>query len=307
MEQVGENRVKVSDTKGSPPTNTLKVSATYFDGFRITVGVTIRGFEAEGKCRKTLEAVLKRTQRMMKEQGIPDFTETRIDLVGAESEYGSHSKAHNIRECWGRLSAKHSGQEALNMLLREMTSSGTSMSPGTTGGGGGRAKPSPVVRLFSFFVDKETIQPMVHFQGESWEVPFPKEEPLDTSAIKRHELASETPSGDSVEVPLIKIAHGRSGDKGNNANIGILARKPEYFPIIRDQITEDAVQDWFSHFLEGGVDRFDLPGVSGINFLLHDVLGGGGIASLRHDPQGKAYAQILLDYPVKVPAGMLED
>jgi len=307
MELVGDNRVKVSGTKGTRPTNTLKVSATHFDCFRISVGVTIRGFEAEGKARKTLEAVLKRTRRMMEATGIPDFLETHIDLVGAESEYGNHAKATNVRECWGRLSAKHTGQEALNMLLREMTSSGTSMSPGTTGGGGGRAKPSPVVRLFSFYVDKETIQPTVHFGGESWEVPFPKEEPIDVDAIQRHDLPSETPGGDTVEVPLIKLAHGRSGDKGNNANIGILARKPEYYPIIRDQITEAVVQDWFGHFLEGGVDRFDLPGVNGVNFLLHEVLGGGGIASLRQDPQGKAYAQILLDYPVKVPAGMLEN
>ena len=76
-------------------------------------------------------------------------------------------------------------------------------------------------------------------------------------------------------------------------------------PIIREQITKEAVADCFKHFLEGEVERWDLPGIHAVNFLLHDVLGGGGIASLRQDPQGKAYAQMLLDYPVQVPKVLL--
>lgn len=302
--QVGEQLVKVSGTKGQKPTDTLKVSATYFDGYRITVGVTIRGIDAEGKARKTLEAVLKRSRRMMKEQGIPDFTEVYMDYVGAETDYGSNARVKGAREVWGRLGAKHTGQPALNLLLREMTSSGTSMSPGTTGGGG-RAKPSPVVRLFSFLVDKETITPTVHFGGESWEVPLADGEALNTAAITRPQIGNGIPSGETVEVPLITIAHGRSGDKGSKANIGIIARKPEFYPIIREQLTPEVVGEYFSHFLEGGVERWDLPGINGVNFLLDDVLGGGGIASLRQDPQGKAYAQVLLDIDVKVPKSLL--
>jgi len=304
--EAGDQLVKVSGTKGSKPTNTLKVSATYFDGFRIVVGVTIRGIDAEGKARKTVDSVLRRTRGMLEKAGIPDFTEVHEDYIGAETEYGSHANAPKAREVWGRLAAKHSGQEALNVLLREMTSSGTSMSPGTTGGGGGRAKPSPVVRLFSFLVDKETISPTVHFGGESWVVPFAAGEHFDTSTIVRPEPGNGVADGDTTEVPLVTIAHGRSGDKGSSTNIGIIARKPEYLPIIREQITEATVADFFSHFLEGGVDRWDLPGIHGVNFLLHEVLGGGGIASLRQDPQGKAYAQMLLDYPVRVPTALLD-
>ena len=104
-----------------------------------------------------------------------------------------------------------------------------------------------------------------------------------------------------VEVPLISVAHGRSGDKGNDANVGIIARNPESLPFIREQLTADAVAAHFAHLLEGGVERYDLPGIHALNFVLHDVLGGGGIASLRQDPQGKAYAQMLLDFPIRVP------
>ena len=91
-------------------------------------------------------------------------------------------------------------------------------------------------------------------------------------------------------------------DKGDDSNIGVIARKPDYLPAIRAALTTEAVAGWFAHLVEGPVERFDWPGIHGLNFLLHNALGGGGIASLRNDPQGKAYAQILLDFPVPVPA-----
>jgi hypothetical protein len=109
-----------------------------------------------------------------------------------------------------------------------------------------------------------------------------------------------------VTVPLIALAHGRSGDKGDIGNIGVLARRAEYLPWIRRGLTEEAVGDYFAHFARGKIIRYEWPGLSGLNFLLHDGLGGGGIASLRHDPQGKALAQILMDIPVEVPAEWLD-
>jgi hypothetical protein len=106
---------------------------------------------------------------------------------------------------------------------------------------------------------------------------------------------------------LIRLAWARSGDKGNLANIGVIARRPQYLPYIRAALTPQAVSTVFSHYLEGPVERFDLPGSHAINILLHNVLGGGGTASLRNDPQGKAYAQMLLEYPIPVPADLLQD
>jgi hypothetical protein len=103
-------------------------------------------------------------------------------------------------------------------------------------------------------------------------------------------------------VPLIALAHGRSGDKGDIANIGVLARDPEFLPWLRQSLTTGAVASYFDHFVKGKVERFEWPGLNGFNFLLHEALGGGGVASLRHDPQGKALAQILMDFPVAVPA-----
>jgi hypothetical protein len=102
-------------------------------------------------------------------------------------------------------------------------------------------------------------------------------------------------------VPLIALAYGRSGDKGDSANIGVLARKPEFVPLLRAQLTAAAVREYLAHFVRGQVERFEIPGLQGFNFLLHEALGGGGMASLRYDPQGKMLAQILMDFPLEVP------
>src|SRR5207253_483060 len=94
-----------------------------------------------------------------------------------------------------------------------------------------------------------------------------------------------------VRVPLVRLAWGRSGDKGNDSNIGIIARKRDYLPYIRHALTEQAVGEHFAYLWEGAtprIERYELPGVGGFNFVLRQILRGGGIASLRNDPQGKA-------------------
>ncbi len=104
----------------------------------------------------------------------------------------------------------------------------------------------------------------------------------------------------------MRLAHGRSGDKGDTANIGVLSRRPEFVPLLARQLTPGAVRAYLAHLVEGEVERYDWPGLCGWNFVLRRALGGGGVASLRYDPQGKSYAQVLMDMPVLVPAAWLE-
>jgi hypothetical protein len=85
----------------------------------------------------------------------------------------------------------------------------------------------------------------------------------------------------------------------------VLARRPEYLAILESELTEEAVAEWLAHLVRGPVTRYDWPGLRGFNFVLRDALAGGGIASLRHDPQGKGLAQILLEMPVRVPAELV--
>ena len=133
---------------------------------------------------------------------------------------------------------------------------------------------------------------------------WPRYVVVDGSAVwRRWAVGHSRPAGSHAR----RLAHGRSGDKGDIANIGVLARRPEFTAVLRQQVTTQAVSGYLAHFAKGKVERFEWPGLHGFNFLLHGGLGGGGIASLRHDPQGKAMAQILMDLPVKVPARWLED
>jgi len=102
---------------------------------------------------------------------------------------------------------------------------------------------------------------------------------------------------------LIKLAYARSGDKGNHSNIGVIARHPSFLPAIAAALTESNVANYMQHVLDeehSSVTRWFLPGIHAMNFLLENALGGGGIASLRSDPQGKAFAQQLLEFPVPI-------
>jgi len=211
-----------------------------------------------------------------------------------------HPAARNSREVVLKIGARHRDQEALEVLAREIFPPGSSMAQGITGFFAGRPSVQPVLRLFSFLWLKEKVAPVVHFGGADISVPFAASQPLSPPPAC---AAAQKAVGIAVAtVPLIALAVGRSGDKGNSANIGLIARKPEYLPWIRAALMEDVVRDWFAHVGVSKVERFELPGMHALNFMLHDALGGGGVASLRVDAQGKAFAQMLMDYPIPVPS-----
>ena len=105
---------------------------------------------------------------------------------------------------------------------------------------------------------------------------------------------------------MLRLAHGRSGDKGDNANIGVIARSPAAYAFLCEWLTPERVQAFFAHLVLGEVHRFCMPGFDALNFVMTQALGGGGVASLRYDPQGKALAQMLLDLEVDVPVAVLE-
>ena len=109
-----------------------------------------------------------------------------------------------------------------------------------------------------------------------------------------------------VERPLIHLAWARSGDKGNIANIGVIARRPDWLPLLWAQLTPERIGRHFEHMAPSRVERFHLPGIAAINFLLHDALAGGGPASTRWDPLGKGNAQILLSMAVAVPRSLAD-
>ena len=106
-------------------------------------------------------------------------------------------------------------------------------------------------------------------------------------------------------VPLHRVAHARSGDKGDASNVGLIANNAGLYEIVRREVTAERVKAHFARICRGAVDRFEVPNLLALNFLLHDALGGGGTASLLTDAQGKTHGQGLLEMEIEVPEELL--
>ena len=103
-----------------------------------------------------------------------------------------------------------------------------------------------------------------------------------------------------MNIQLIKLAHARSGDKGDTANVGLIALKDEYYPILVREVTAEHVKEHFGEIVKGNVERFELPNLKALNFLLHESLGGGGTRSLMTDAQGKTFSTALLRMTIDI-------
>ncbi len=310
VKQLGENRVQVSGAVGRPAPDTYKVSATYADEFRGGTYLSFYGVDADKKARALGDAIFEAARSVFANFGLPDFSETSIELMGTESQYGAFSKVKSSREVVMKIAAKHPDKIGIGILLKEAVGLALATPPGLSGFAGSRPAPSPVVRLFSCTVPKSLAPVQIVLGDETVACDERHGEKFNARKIPRPKCPIADKTGKMVKVPLIALAWGRSGDKGDKANVGIIARKPEYLPYINAALKNAAVRKRFAHFLaddsKKSVERFLLPGSHAINFLLHDVLGGGGVASIRNDSQGKGYAQLLLACPIAVPAAIAE-
>lgn len=308
VEEVGPDRVRVAGIRGKAPTSTYKVSATYQDGYRAIATLMVNGVEAVPKARAMAAAILKRVRRILDREGLGDFDDTSVEVLGAEDAYGPHARAGASREVILKIGVRHRAKRAVDLFSREIAPATTGMGQGTAGIMGGRPKVQPVVRLYSFLLDKSLVPLAVDIDGRQIEVAVPTEgQAVADSAPDRVTEPASAPAGDTRTVPLVALAYGRSGDKGDSSNIAVIARRPEFVDLLARQLTPEAVGGYMAHVAKGGVERFTWPGLGGFNFLLHASLGGGGIASLRYDPQGKAHAQMLMDFPVVVPARWIDE
>ncbi|MBY4594422.1 acyclic terpene utilization AtuA family protein [Ottowia caeni] len=304
---VGSDQVLVKGARGSIAPATYKVSASYQAGYRCTAQVSVFGINAVAKARRTSDTLLKRTRRMLQERGFADFSRYAATVIGAEDGYGPHARPSQCREAIARLVVTHDSPEALDIFSRESRAPGVSFAPGTTSGSAltlnARPPIEPMHRLFTVLIEKELFgSPRVVLQdvehvvrvstGGSPPHPYIQAQALETDAA---ELELE-----GIGVRLIEIAHGRSGDKGNTSNVAILARDPADFEHLKQVLTASHVKAYFGHLVQGGVQRYEVPGLRALNFVMDQALDGGGPSSLRTDPMGKGMAQMLLE--MKVPA-----
>jgi hypothetical protein len=308
LTQLGPDRVQVSGARGRPPTNRYKVSATYEDGYRAVATVSLVGPDAAAKAERTAEALIRRAENLFAARGLPGFSATHVEALGAEASYGARSQARAAREVLLRLVVVHESRQALDLFGRELGSVGLSCAPGTTGIYNGRPKPTPVVRLFTFYLAKSALAPATVRLGAGDAAVV--RVPVDGGYIAPPAgIAPPACSvdGELVEVPLARLAYARSGDKGDSANVAIIARQPEYLPWLRSHVTTARVLNQLGALVQGPATRYEAPGLHAMNFLIENALGGGGMASLRIDPQGKAYGQMVLEMLIPVPKSWAPD
>ena len=309
----------MSGARGLPATPYYKASLTYAAGFRCTATLMIVGLEAAEKARHVAAAILKRTRRLFAEQGLSDYSGVSTEVLGAESMYGPHARHGATREVVLKIAVAHTQERALELFAREIFPAATSMAQGITGFAAGRPIVQPIVRLASCLVPKSRVHAKVEVQdAHGLHVSAVTAAPAARTATAAVGASAAAPAAAPVtgqlpargaprqNVALACLAHGRSGDKGDTVNISVLARRPEFVALLAQVLTAAAVRAHLAHLIEGEVERYDWPGLGGWNFVLRQALGGGGVASLRYDPQGKSYAQILMDLPIEIPAAWAE-
>ncbi|WP_210643579.1 acyclic terpene utilization AtuA family protein [Pseudomonas sp. Tri1] len=307
--QQGKHTVRVHGAKGLPPSDQYKVCATWLDGFRCTATCLIAGIDAVAKAERVSQAIINRTSQMFSQRGWAPFSEVNIELLGSEATYGQHGRRQDSREVLIKIAVRHPQRAALVLFSKEIAQAATGMAPGLTGLVGGRPTVSPLIRLFSFLIDKTACRLDIELDGQHHPCALPAIEPLETADLPGAPDLPKPQGRADASVPLVKLAVARSGDKGNHSNIGVIAREPEYLPWIAEALTPEVMVDWMSHVLDpllGRVERWYLPGTHSLNFLLENALGGGGVASLRIDPQGKAFAQQLLEIQIPVPQSIAD-
>jgi hypothetical protein len=303
LEQLGENRVRASGARGSRPPATYKVTATHADGYRVMTTAMFSGVDAAAKARRAAEALITRGERLIQAAGHAPLSESSIEVIGAGDTFGPEHRDDTATEAVVKIGARHSERAALEMLALEFAPMAL-VAQGMTGYFGGRPRVAPSIGVYHLLVDKSTVSVQIRLDDEVRSVRIAPGDPdLRGGTAPLQDGDGAPPSGRTVTVSLRRLAYARSGDKGNQANIGVIARRPEFAAVIREQLTAERVRAFFAQYLTGGVQRWEMPGLSALNFVLDGALGGkGGTSTLRYDPQGKSYAAMLLRVPIVVPA-----
>jgi hypothetical protein len=303
LEQSGRDRVRVCGARGRAPTDTYKVCLTYEDGWRAIAYQPLIGEEAGAKAERQAAALFARTRVLLRARGLADFTATACLVIGAERSFGAHAQPGGGREVICKLVADHPEKLGAELFAREQWTAISGMSVGTSINLATHVL--PVTGLFLCLLRKSAVTPRLTMGASTRELP----DVAGTApgpATARAESAPVLPPGDSP-VDLVRLALARSGDKGHLFNVAVIARRPEYLPWLRAALTPAAVGEWYRHLCAAGpprVDRYDVPGFHALNLVVHDALEGGINASTQLDPAAKGMGQMLLRFPVPLPAAM---
>lgn len=301
LEQAGKNRVRVWGIKGAPPTDTLKISASLREGYKANGAVIICGPQARAKGEAFAEILWKR---------LPEYQERLVEFVGADATWGPMSPTHDSSEIYLRMGVRDKSRPKILAFSKMLAALILSGPPGVAVTGG-RPRVQEVVGYWPCLIPRSRCEAVVEVSDsadtERLEVSFGKGTGDGRCPVEAgvSEAEAPRPSGRLVRVPLHRLAHGRSGDKGDTSNIGVIARHPSIYPWLKGTLTEETVQQRFEGICQGGVKRFEVPNLHALNFLLFESLGGGGTFSLHIDAQGKTYAPALLAMEFEVDEALV--
>lgn len=308
LTEVEKEKVLVQGALGKKPTPTYKAIAQTVDGFKATYVLLITGRHLIAKSERLMSDTRIRIEKVLGKMGFQQFREFDVELLGAESNFGENSRIKNPRELIIKLAVHHNDKRAINILSRELPSLGVSTIQSLCSGITGRISPTPLMRPLSYLINKEEIdnQVKINFDGQPQDYKKESVSEYETLTFNSGDVITDEESKEElVEVSLYSLAYARSGDKGNSANIGVIARSPAFFEYLDKNLKPEMIKEYFKHFVKGEVYRYTLKGIGAFNFLMNDALGGGGAASLRFDSQGKGLGQNLLEMNVKVPKQFL--
>jgi hypothetical protein len=314
VDELTADRVRISGAVGSPPPETMKVTATYLDGFRVSGQLTIIGRDAVAKAER-LAAIVK---QQMDDRGLIS-RQWCVEILGAgDSNRRTHYDVVNDRlfEVVLRISAESDDRHSLEQLSRLFIPMVTAGPQGTTGYAEGRPRVRPIVRYWPCLIAASDIQLAVQpiaaaatvdtaLRQPDWPPAFLKNQ-TNTTDSQDQDQNQETPQSPPVtrdptarlrwknpdsSYSLGFLCHARSGDKGTGANIGIIARDARYFAWLRDWLTTDRLREHLDPIGFSSCERFELENLSAFNFVVLGILS----PVVRNDAQGKSLGQIVLE------------
>jgi len=321
LEPDGPDRVRVSGVRGRKPTDFLKVSVAFEDGFKVSGSLIISGPDARPKAETFAEVFWTRLRSELHRSGLPRIEHHLTEFIGDDATHRSLTPPHRPAEILLRLAARDHDQRKL-AVFRKLLPSLILSGPAGVAVTGGAPGISNVVSYWPALIPQEQALPSVTIHAQK------RLEPRSERSVEIREIPwprtggtprADSPPGDpyptslitgwdptaTVRVPLLTIAHARSGDKGDTVNIGLIGRSPECYVWLRENVDVAEVKAWFGDVSRGKVIRYLVPNLWALNFLLEHSLGGGGTVSLYVDAQGKTLAQALLRCEVSVPELLL--
>ena len=298
IEQVGEDRVRVSGTRGSNPPPTHKVCVNTVGPYKQSTEVLLTGLDIEKKAEIYLDSILHNVG------GREQFDEVDVQLIRSDHEDpGTNEVAHAAL----RITFVSSDPSKLGRLLQaKMTELGLANIPGNTGRGGGGYSGNQVLVHWPCYIDSQKVVERVHMDGGMTEVQPTQQ--LDLPEMFYQQVPVDIPSsprGETRKVPFGRLFGTRSGDKGGAANCGVWARSDEAYGFLHDFLTVDRFKALLPDFGAFEVEQYELPNMLALNFVIRGVLGGGVSSNHRIDKQAKSLGEYLRAKHVDIPESLL--